>query len=74
MNQTHDLVMFDLDGTISDPIVGIGRWAVDLIAARRNGLYSGGVLWGHGSKAELAGENPSYLFASPNELTTLAEG
>jgi phosphoglycolate phosphatase len=25
MNHIHDLAMFDLDGTISDPIVGIGR-------------------------------------------------
>ncbi len=25
MNRPHDLVMFDLDGTISNPIVGIGR-------------------------------------------------
>jgi phosphoglycolate phosphatase len=25
MKRTHDLVLFDLDGTISDPVVGIGR-------------------------------------------------
>lgn len=25
MTQTHDVVLFDLDGTLSDPLVGIGR-------------------------------------------------
>ena len=25
MNRTHDVVVFDLDGTLSDPLVGIGR-------------------------------------------------
>ncbi len=25
MSSRHDLILFDLDGTLSDPLVGIGR-------------------------------------------------
>lgn len=46
----------------------IGDRAIDIIAGHRNGLTSAGVLWGHGSRAELEQEQPRYLFASPSEL------
>jgi phosphoglycolate phosphatase len=39
----------------------VGDRAVDLIAAHRNGLQSAGMLWGHGSRAELEQEGPRYL-------------
>jgi phosphoglycolate phosphatase len=45
----------------------VGDRAVDLIAARRNGLSAGAVLWGYGSEAELAPESPAYVFRSPAE-------
>ena len=52
----------------------VGDRAVDLVAAHANGLQNAGVLWGYGSRAELAAENPRYLFASPGELLTLVDG
>jgi phosphoglycolate phosphatase len=60
-------------GLVSRSTVMVGDRAVDLIAAHRNGMDSGGVLWGHGSRAELANEHPRYMFASPTELTALTE-
>jgi phosphoglycolate phosphatase len=51
--------------------VMIGDRAVDLIAAHKNGLKAGGVLWGYGSQDELLAENPLYLFRSPSELIQL---
>lgn len=51
--------------------VMIGDRAVDLVAAHRNALQSGGVLWGYGSYAELTDEQPRYLFKSPWEWLTL---
>ena len=58
-------------GAVSTSSVMIGDRAVDITAAQRNGLFSAGVLWGHGSQSELEGECPSYLFASPSELHLL---
>ena len=58
-------------GKISDASVMIGDRAVDLVAARRNALRSGGVLWGYGSYAELSNESPQYLFSSPMEWSRL---
>ncbi len=57
---------------VSNSTVMIGDRAVDLIAAHQNGLQSGGVLWGYGSRTELAHEAPLYFFNSPSELTQLA--
>ena len=56
---------------VSTSSVMIGDRAVDTTAAQRNGLFSAGVLWGHGSQSELEAERPSYLFASPSELHLL---
>lgn len=46
----------------------IGDRAVDLRAAHANGLASAGVLWGYGSREELAAENPRRLFATPADM------
>jgi len=50
----------------------IGDRAVDVAAARANGLRAVGVLWGHGSEAELRGAAPDRLLRSPRELMDLA--
>jgi phosphoglycolate phosphatase len=52
---------------VSNDSVMIGDRAVDLVAARRNGLSSGAVLWGYGSSSELLAEAPTYVFREPNE-------
>lgn len=54
-------------GRVSAASVMIGDRAVDLIAARRNGLAAGAVLWGYGGDAEFAPESPAYVFRSPAE-------
>lgn len=56
---------------VSKSTVMVGDRAVDLIAAHKNGLKAGGVLWGYGSQAELLNEAPLYLFNSPSELIQL---
>jgi phosphoglycolate phosphatase len=56
---------------VSESSVMIGDRSIDIIAARKNGLSSAGVLWGHGSRSELESERPNYLFASPHELPSL---
>ena len=47
----------------------VGDRAVDIAAAKANGLASAGVLWGFGSADELRAAAPSVLVASPEELT-----
>jgi phosphoglycolate phosphatase len=59
------------DGKVSKSTMMVGDRHIDLIAAHKNGLKSGGVLWGYGSESELRNESPLYLFRSPNELTQL---
>lgn len=61
-------------GEISLSSVMVGDRAVDLIAAHRNGLHAAGVLWGHGSRAELESERPSHLFSCAAELVLLVGG
>jgi len=56
---------------VSTSTVMVGDRAVDIVAAHRNGLQAAGVLWGHGSRAELVSERPRYLFDSPPELLML---
>jgi phosphoglycolate phosphatase len=58
-------------GAVSTSSVMIGDRSVDITAARRNGLYSAGVLWGHGSRSELEHEGPDYLLVSPPALPSL---
>lgn len=56
---------------VSKKSLMVGDRSVDLIAARRNGLSSGGVLWGYGSHEELSNEQPKYLFNAPAEWQQL---
>jgi phosphoglycolate phosphatase len=59
-------------GLVSSASIMVGDRAVDMIAAHRNGLRSGAVLWGYGSRAELANERPHCWLGSPDELPRLA--
>jgi phosphoglycolate phosphatase len=52
----------------------IGDRAVDLIAAHRNGLASGAVTWGHGSREELLAERPLHVFEQPADWLCLLDG
>jgi phosphoglycolate phosphatase len=70
-SKTDQLQRLRAEGRVSANSVMIGDRAVDLIAAHRNGLPAGGVLWGYGSKIELQGQKPNYLFASPSEWSRL---
>jgi phosphoglycolate phosphatase len=60
-----------LQRCVSTSTVMVGDRALDMMAAHRNGLQAAGVLWGHGSRAELVSERPRYLFDSPPELLML---
>jgi len=61
-----------VEADLSPCDVMIGDRAVDLIAARRNGLHSAGVLWGYGSIDELRDESPCYLLSRILDLQELA--
>jgi phosphoglycolate phosphatase len=51
----------------------IGDRAVDLTAARRNGIGCGAVLWGYGSHEELQEGEPDYWFESPQDWLRLTK-
>ena len=59
-------------GLVTQGSTMIGDRAVDVIAARAHGLRPVGVLWGHGSEAELLGVAPDQILGSPLELMDLA--
>ena len=50
--------------------VMIGDRAGDIVAARAHGIHSIGVLWGYGSRSELADAGADVLCASPGELAS----
>jgi len=52
---------------VADASLMIGDRATDLVAARRNSLKAGAVLWGYGSSSELLAEEPAYVFRAPGE-------
>lgn len=66
--QIEDLLA---QGHVSRKTVMVGDRAVDMVAAHHNGLQAAAVLWGYGTKAELASECPRYAFRSPVELLEL---
>ncbi len=57
--------------TISSASIMIGDRAVDIEAAKANGMGSVGVLWGHGSLEELRAAGPGTLLDSPHQLVDL---
>jgi phosphoglycolate phosphatase len=60
--------------TIAPGATMIGDRAVDISAAKTNEMQSIGVLWGHGSLAELTATNPDHIFSFTTELEGLAAG
>lgn len=60
------------DGAVGAASTMIGDRAVDIQAAVANSLRSVGVLWGHGSEAELTAATPNLLLQSPEQLTQLS--
>jgi len=58
-------------GTVGPASTMIGDRAVDIEAARTNRLGAVGVLWGHGTRAELLRAVPDRLLESPMELAGL---
>ena len=60
-----------VQGRVTPASIMVGDRAVDIIAAHKNGLSAGGVLWGYGSQAELENQHPQHLFKSPSEWTLL---
>lgn len=59
------------DGLIGAHSVMVGDRAVDLAAARANGLRGVGVLWGYGDRPELETESPIALLDRPEQLASL---
>jgi phosphoglycolate phosphatase len=68
IKKTDQLASLLRQGLITKSAAMIGDRAVDILAAKENGLRSVGVLWGHGSLAELQGAAPDILLESPQEL------
>jgi len=65
-----------LEGMLSENIISensvmIGDRAIELVAAHKNKISSAGVLWGYGSKVELAKQKPKHMFSKPHQLTEL---
>ena len=59
------------DGMIDRTAVMIGDRAVDILAAKANGLASAGVLWGYGSRSELLEAGPEMILETPGQLVDL---
>ncbi len=61
------------EGRITADSVMVGDRAVDLAAARANGLRGVGVLWGYGTAEELSALRPLAILEDPSQLGSLAE-
>lgn len=59
------------EGVSADVAVMIGDRAVDMRAAKANGLRAIGVLWGYGSERELVDAGADVLCHTPNDLADL---
>nr|WP_320132865.1 HAD hydrolase-like protein [uncultured Holophaga sp.] len=59
------------EGRIGPDACMIGDRALDIEAARRNGLKGIGVLWGYGSRSELEAAGPDLLLDAPSALAEL---
>ena len=54
-----------------DEAIFIGDSIIDIHTAKNANIKSVGVLWGLGTKNQLAGENPDYLIKNPLELLAI---
>ncbi|MEM9604459.1 MAG: HAD hydrolase-like protein [Pseudomonadota bacterium] len=60
-------------GTVDGKAIMIGDRAVDIEAGRRNGIATGGVTWGYGTREELTAARPDLWFDQPADwLASLA--
>jgi phosphoglycolate phosphatase len=57
---------------VSPTSIMVGDRAVDVAAAKANGIRSAGVLWGHGTANELSSATPDHLLEHPEDLMKLA--
>ena len=55
--------------TVLDSSLMIGDRYIDLTSAHKVGLRTAGVLWGYGSKEELAAEEPTFIAEVPADLS-----
>ena len=60
-------------GIINSMAIMIGDRAVDVLAAKESGIEAVGVLWGYGSKTELAEQSPICLLERVEELVQVAD-
>ena len=72
ISKARQLAALRASGAISAASIMIGDRAVDIAAARANGLGAVGVLWGHGTEQELRTAKANRLLAAPAELADLA--
>ncbi|ASP33130.1 HAD family hydrolase [Labrenzia sp. VG12] len=70
-----DLIAYVLseEGLAAGETVMIGDRKHDLIGANANGVKGVGVLWGYGSREELAAEKPMLIAEKPADLGSLLE-
>lgn len=73
IDKTMQLASLVANGRASRRSLMIGDRAIDLAAARANGLYEGGVLWGYGSREEIEAERPTYIFSSCDDWSRFGE-
>jgi phosphoglycolate phosphatase len=67
-----------LENLLTERVIGraatmIGDRSVDIKAAHANGLFSVGVLWGHGTEAELLDAGAQRLLSCPSQIGELAD-
>jgi phosphoglycolate phosphatase len=72
IEKSHQLAQLLANGQINNSAIMIGDRAVDIAAAKANGLRSAGVLWGHGSHLEIEEASPDWIIDTPGELLKLA--
>ncbi|WP_417694520.1 HAD family hydrolase [Roseibium sp.] len=60
--------ILEQEGLSAESCVMIGDRKHDLIGANANHVEALGVMWGYGSRAELAAENPAGIFDRPADL------
>jgi phosphoglycolate phosphatase len=72
VRKSDQLASLVSEGVVPGTSTMIGDRAIDILAARANGLRPVAVLWGHGSLAELQDAAPHALLEFPHQLPGLA--
>lgn len=72
VRKTDQLAGLVNGGVIATSSTMIGDRAIDILAAKANGLKSIAVLWGHGGQDELQDVYPDALVEYPHQLLRLA--